>query len=166
MNLDRTADPCQNFYQYACGHWAEEHPIPGPDNRNDWLSEQSIRVDRHLRAFLKRNNSEDPTEPLSVKQARSLYRTCLDRDAMDALGYATVKSMMLQIGFPAVPRFLTNKEHSNESSTLSLAKWLGRIKRYYGKDILIGWDMRWDPHNSSVYRMSIGRPDQSQGLPL
>ena len=27
-SLDKSIDPCQNFYKYACGRWQKENPIP------------------------------------------------------------------------------------------------------------------------------------------
>src|SRR5689334_3790042 len=32
-NLDRTADPCVDFYQFACGGWRARNPIPSDQSR-------------------------------------------------------------------------------------------------------------------------------------
>ena len=26
--MDQTVDPCDRFFDYACGRWSDHHPIP------------------------------------------------------------------------------------------------------------------------------------------
>lgn len=165
MNLDLTADPCQDFYQYACGNWAEEHPKPDTANMNDWFTERQVRVSQNLRTFLKMNNSEHENEPLPVKQSRSLYTACMDTEAMNSAGYHSVEMFMRKIGFPAIPQYFAGNSSDSWNGTMA-PKLLGRIKRYYGKDILIGWDIYPDPRNRSAFRMAVGTPETEGGLPL
>ena len=38
--IDKTADPCTNFYQYACGNWIKDNPVPADQTR--WARSFSI----------------------------------------------------------------------------------------------------------------------------
>lgn len=96
QNRDTTADPCENFYQYACGSWSKYNPIP--DNEVDWSEDHTIieKTNRRIKELLEERDS--PTDIPPVKMARKFYRSCMDIDAIEKRGLKPIQEILDRTG--------------------------------------------------------------------
>lgn len=74
--MNKSVNPCEDFYEFACGGWIEKNPVPEWATSWDQLSVLRERLTLDLRELLEDKNDEGL--PKSVLKAKSMYRTCVN----------------------------------------------------------------------------------------
>ncbi len=86
--IDKTADPCTNFYQYACGNWMKNNPIPSDQVRWGRFNELAERNNYLLYSELK-SAADSPKTPLQKKYG-DFFAACMNVEEADKLGAAPI----------------------------------------------------------------------------
>jgi putative endopeptidase len=92
--IDRTADACTDFFQYACGAWMAKNPIPA--ERSSWgrFDELQERNNETLRKIL--DAASAGRDPAS-KKIGDYYASCMDETAVNAKGAAPLDPLLKKI---------------------------------------------------------------------
>ena len=101
--IDRAADPCVDFYKYACGGWTTSQPIP-PD-RSAWGRGEELqeRNNARLRRILEAAaTARDP----HTQQIGDYYASCMDESAVDAKGARPLDPPLKKIAALSIAREL------------------------------------------------------------
>jgi putative endopeptidase len=88
--MDKTADPCVDFYQFACGGWKKNNPIPSDQaiwSRFGELAEHNRTVLRGILEDAAKATNRTPNE----QKIGDYYATCMDEDAINKKGIAVLK---------------------------------------------------------------------------
>ena len=88
-SLDKTVDPCTDFYQYSCGNWNKNNPIPADQVRWGRFNELADRNNYLLYADLKAA-ADAPKTPLQKKYG-DFFAACMNTDLINSLGAKPVQ---------------------------------------------------------------------------
>ncbi len=141
-SIDKTVDPCGDFYQYACGNWIKDNPLPADQVR--WVRSLSLLQERNLYQLwqLLDTASRTPATP-PQKQYGDYFAGCMNVSLLESKG--------LQ---PLAP---TLKLISDLQDTKGVAALMGDFAAAGEPSPLFDLDVEPDPRDSSRQILTISQ---------
>lgn len=150
-NLDKSVEPCENFYQFAVGGWLKENPVPSTESR--WSSFNVVVESNNekLRAILDEFAAKDPAKGSMEQKIGDFYKSMMDSTLAEDLGLTPLNSVMDMIN-----SIQTSDELINLSANLRTKGISSLFGLYIGQD-----DKQSDKYITHIYQGGIGLPDQA-----
>ncbi len=119
--MDKTADPCMDFYQFSCGGWMKRNPIPGDQASWSVYGKLENENEQFLWGIL-----EDAAKPSAKRDAvqqkiGDYFAACMNMEAIEKAGASPLKPTLAEIaGLKSVADIAVflGKEHLRQGGSM------------------------------------------------
>jgi endothelin-converting enzyme/putative endopeptidase len=89
--VDKTVDPCDNFYRYSCNGWFKRNPLPADQASYGRFTELFELNRLHLKQILEESATPTATRSANQQKIGDEYASCMDTATVNKLGLAPLQ---------------------------------------------------------------------------
>jgi putative endopeptidase len=150
-SMDKQADPCVNFYEYSCGGWKKNNPIPA--DQTSWSVYGRLYQDnlQFLRGILEQAAQTSGQRDEVTRQIGDFYAACMDEAEVEKQGLTPIQEYLDAV--------------VNLKSTKELAPLVAKLQMVYGRSVLFAGGSTQDPDDAEkiiaeLDQGGLGLPDR------
>jgi len=95
--MDRSIDPCADFFAYSCGGWIKNNPIPPDQSSWDTYSKMQDENRERLRGILEAAAAPDSKRTSVTQKIGDYYASCMDEKTIEAKGLEPLQAELGRI---------------------------------------------------------------------
>lgn len=151
--IDDSVDPCEDFYQFACGNYMKINAVPDDFYAKNLLQEMQEEMFVEMKSYLESSTNDDHL----IQQIKNLYTSCINETEDDLISSVSVEalfSLIIELIGTEWPILSTEEEYT--SAEMPLEHKLALISLYQVQPFFQIYVT--SNRNSSSYALHVSDP--------
>ncbi|CAK9798490.1 Nep2 [Anthophora plagiata] len=139
-NMDHEVEPCDDFYDFACGGFLKSTSIPDDKTSVNTFTEISDELQNQLRTSIEEKST--PDEPKPFRLAKNLYKACMNKTIIEQQGLDPLLNILQTLGgWPVLEEDNWNENSFNWKESVYKFRKMGYSVDYF-IDFSVGVDLK------------------------